>query len=98
MKIFSANVVLTVIKVSIAFTNSLLSFRSRTRISYVSAGKAEQDRAEKDSLLMLIVQIWRAQNLAQDFKKDLDYAHGLMIGHCEHNILFIKCFCSKSMK
>lgn len=53
MKIFSANVVLTVIKVSIAFTNSLLSFRSRTRISYVSAGKAEQDRAEKDSLLIL---------------------------------------------
>jgi len=36
-----------------AFTNSLLSFRSRTGISYVAVGKTEQDRAEKDSVLIL---------------------------------------------
>lgn len=51
MKISSANVFLTAVKVRIAFTNSLLSFRSRTRIN-VAAGKMEQDRVEKDSVLI----------------------------------------------
>lgn len=53
MKIFSADVFLTAIKVNITFSNSLLSFQSRTRISYVAAGKTKQDRAEKDSVLIL---------------------------------------------
>lgn len=78
MKIFSANVVLTAIKVSIAFTNSLLSFRSRTRISYVAAGKVEEDRAKKDSLLILFTSITYIDGMdlgntesVFDFKKGL---------------------------
>lgn len=77
----SANVFLTAIKVGTAFTVTLLSFRTRTRISHVAAGKTEQDRAEKESLLIMfashqlhifIVWILGAQNLAQDFKKGLE--------------------------
>lgn len=90
MKIFSANVFLPAIKVVTAFIVTLLSFRTKTRISHVAAGKTEQDRAEKESVLILfvshqlhilIVWILGAQNLAQAFKKDLSNIHSLMTGH-----------------
>lgn len=81
MKIFSANVFLPAIKVGTAFTVTLLSFRTKTRINYVAAGKTDQDGAEKKSVLILfashqlhilIVWILGAQNLAQNFKKGLE--------------------------
>lgn len=81
MKIFSANIFLPAIKVGTAFTDTLSSFCTKTRINYVAAGKTGQDRAEKKSVLILfashqlhILTIWilGAQNLAQDFKKRLE--------------------------
>lgn len=80
MKIFSANIFLPAIKVGAAFTVILL-LRTKTRISYVADGKTEQDRAEKESVLILFAShqlhiliewILGAQNLAQDFKKRLE--------------------------
>lgn len=80
MKIFSANIFLPAIKVGAAFTVILL-LRTKTRISYVADGKIEQDRAEKESVLILFAShqlhiliewILGAQNLAQDFKKRLE--------------------------
>lgn len=80
MKIFSANIFLPAIKVGAAFTVILL-LRTKTRISYVADGKTEQDRGEKESVLILFAShqlhiliewILGAQNLAQDFKKRLE--------------------------
>lgn len=75
MKIFSA-VFLPAIKVGTAFTVTLLSFRTKTRINYVAAGKTDHDRPEKKSVLILlhILMVWilGAQNLAQNFKKGLE--------------------------
>lgn len=80
MKIFSANIFLPAIKVGAAFTVILL-LRTKTRISYVADGKTEQDRAEKESVLILFAShqlhiliewILGAQNLAQDLKKRLE--------------------------
>lgn len=47
---FSAEVFLIAIKFSIASAKSLLSFTSRTGMSYVAAGTTKHDRAEKDSI------------------------------------------------